>query len=146
MPAIDSYRDDPLCKAVRRLVDAGVTVFASSGNDGKNNSSKVYGRVHAPGNEPSAITVGATNTFGTESRSDDGIASFSSRGPTRSYQTDAAGVKHYDNIIKPDIVAPGNKIVAAEAPGNALVNGNPSLNAVVTTDYYNKMMTLSGTS
>jgi len=35
MAAIDSYRDDPLCKAVRRLVDAGVTVFASAGNDGK---------------------------------------------------------------------------------------------------------------
>src|SRR6185503_16007078 len=73
MPAVDSYKDDPLCMAVRRLVDAGVTVFASAGNDGKNNSSKVYGRIHSPGNEPSVITVGAVNTFGSEGRSDDGI-------------------------------------------------------------------------
>ena len=27
---------------------------------------KIYGQIHAPGNEPSVITVGATNTFGTD--------------------------------------------------------------------------------
>ncbi|HEU4766653.1 MAG TPA: S8 family serine peptidase, partial [Pyrinomonadaceae bacterium] len=31
MPAIDSYRNDPICRAVRRLVDAGVVVFAAAG-------------------------------------------------------------------------------------------------------------------
>ncbi len=35
MPAIDSYRNDPVCRAVRRLVDAGVVVFAAAGNNGK---------------------------------------------------------------------------------------------------------------
>ncbi|HYO91444.1 MAG TPA: S8 family serine peptidase, partial [Pyrinomonadaceae bacterium] len=58
-PAIDSFKDDPLCKAVRRLVDAGVVVVAAAGNDGKNASGqKIYGAIHSPGNEPSAITVG----------------------------------------------------------------------------------------
>src|SRR5205085_1762088 len=32
MPAIDSYRNDPVCKAVRSLVNAGVVVVAAAGN------------------------------------------------------------------------------------------------------------------
>src|SRR5256886_13694316 len=33
-PAVDSYRDDPVCRAVRALVDAGVVVVAAVGNNG----------------------------------------------------------------------------------------------------------------
>jgi subtilisin family serine protease len=66
MPAIDSYKNDPVCRAVRGLVDAGVVVVAAAGNNGKDgDGNKIYGRIHSPGNEPSAITVGASNTFGT---------------------------------------------------------------------------------
>ena len=55
MPAIDSYRNDPVCKAVRSLVNAGVVVVAAAGNNGKDEAgNKVYGQIHAPGNEPSA--------------------------------------------------------------------------------------------
>ena len=147
MPAIDSYRNDPVCRAVRRLVDAGVVVFAAAGNNGKDSEgNKVYGHIHSPGNEPSAITVGATNTFGTDDRSDDAIATFSSRGPTRSFTTDDGGVRHYDNLIKPDLVAPGNKLVDAEADGNYLVTQTPSLDAGVSGADNRKMMYLSGTS
>src|ERR1041384_7763496 len=72
MPAVDSYRNNPVCRAARRLVDAGVVVFAAAGNNGKDSEgNKLYGHIHAPGNEPSAITVGASNTFGTDERSDD---------------------------------------------------------------------------
>ena len=35
MPAVDSYRNDPICRAVRRLVDAGVVVFAAAGTTAK---------------------------------------------------------------------------------------------------------------
>ena len=147
MPAIDSYRNDPVCRAVRRLVDAGVVVFAAAGNNGKDsNGNKLYGHIHSPGNEPSAITVGATNTFGTDDRSDDGVATFSSRGPTRSFTTDENGVRHYDNLIKPDLVAPGNKLIDAEADGNYLVTQTPSLDAGVSGADDRKMMYLSGTS
>ena len=91
-------------------------VVAAAGNDGKDVlGHKIYGQIHSPGNEPSAITVGAANTFGTDARADDGVATYSSRGPTRGYWADASGVQHYDNSIKPDLVAPGNKLISAEA-------------------------------
>src|ERR1043166_8564719 len=110
-PAINSYEDDPVCNAVRKLVDAGVVVVAAAGNLGKDaNGNKVYGAIHCPGNEPSVITVGASNSFGTDGRNDDTVTTYSSRGPTRSFSVDSYGLVHYDNIIKPDLVAPGNKI------------------------------------
>jgi serine protease AprX len=88
--AVDSYTNDPLCRAVRRLVDAGIVVVAAAGNNGKDGAGqKLYGAIHSPGNEPSAITVGAVNTYGTDGRDDDTIATYSSRGPTRSGWTDA---------------------------------------------------------
>ena len=94
MPAIDSYRVDPVCVAVRKLVDAGIVVVAAAGNNGKDaEGRKVYGQIHSPGIEPAAITVGATNTYGTDSRSDDAVASYSSRGPTRSHTLDARGAR-----------------------------------------------------
>jgi len=147
MTAVDSYANDPVCQAVRRLTDAGVVVAAAAGNDGKSSSGqKIYGRIHSPGNEPSALTVGASNTFGTDARSDDTVTTFSSRGPTRSYRLDAAGVKHYDNLVKPDVVAPGNKLVYAEAPNNRIVTAHPELDAGVSGYATRKMMYMSGSS
>ena len=123
-------------------------VVAAAGNDGKDASNpKLYGRIHSPGNEPSVITVGAANTFGTDSRSDDDVATYSSRGPTRSYWKDSKGVKHYDNLIKPDLVAPGNKIIGAAAPNNQLLTEHPELAVGKTNSNSGKgYMRLSGTS
>ena len=103
---MNSYRTDPVCVAVRRLVDAGVVVVTAAGNNGKDSAGqKIYGQVHSPGNEPSAITIGAVDTKGTDNRADDSIATYSSRGPTRSYWVDVFGRKHYDNLAKPDLTA-----------------------------------------
>src|ERR1035437_174315 len=146
-PAVDSYKNDPVCKAVRKLVDAGIVVVAAAGNNGKNGmGQKVYGEIHSPGNEPSAITVGASNTFGTDARNDDAVTTYSSRGPTRSFWTDTTGVKHYDNQLKPDIVAPGNKLVYAQSANNLLVTQNPQLDANVSPVGVRDMMYLNGTS
>ncbi|MGB8508065.1 MAG: S8 family serine peptidase [Pyrinomonadaceae bacterium] len=145
--AVDSYKNDPVCRAVRRLVDAGVVVVAAAGNNGKDiSNNKLYGQIHSPGNELSAITVGASNTYGTDARGDDGVATYSSRGPTRSYTTDGAGTKHYDNLVKPDLVAPGNKIISAQSPNNFLVKANSTLKALITTLPEHNQMYMNGTS
>ena len=145
--AVDSYVDDPLCQAVRRAFQAGIVVCAAAGNLGKDpEGNRLYGAIDTPGVEPSAITVGAANTFGTDARSDDGVATYSSRGPTRGYYTDTEGVKHYDNLIKPDLVAPGNRIIAAKSPGNHLVTAHPELDTTVSSYPAHGMMSLSGTS
>ncbi len=147
MAAVDSYRDDPVCRAVRRLVDAGVVVVAAAGNDGKDASGrKLYGLIHSPGIEPSAITVGASNDVGSIDRADDTMASYSSRGPTRGSWTDESGQRHYDHLVKPDLVAPGNKIGAAQSPSNYLVRSNPLLDLKASRFPNQNMMRLSGTS
>ena len=129
-PAIDSYRNDPLCQAVRAAHNAGLVVVVAAGNDGKDkNGNKIYGALHSPGVEPSAITVGASNTKGTDSRVDDGVCTFSSRGPTRGSTVNSSGQRVYDNLIKPDLVAPGNKIISAQAFGSDLVERYPQLDA-----------------
>jgi serine protease AprX len=146
-PAINSYKDDPICNAVRKLVNAGVVVVAAAGNNGKDSTGqKIYGGIHCPGNEPAAITVGASNSYGTDQRNDDVITTYSSRGPTRSVWKDSDGLKHYDNIIKPDLVAPGNKIISAEAINNELIRIDPTLETNKYSATNMKLMYLSGTS
>jgi serine protease AprX len=93
----------------------------------------VLGGIASPGNSPFAITVGALNTWQTVDRSDDSVTTYSSRGPTR-----------YDLAIKPDVVAPGNKIVSLEAAGSYL-SANFSLLHVAGSGT-NAYMRLSGSS
>src|SRR2546423_15541714 len=90
------------------------TLFRS--NYGKDSFGKtIYGGILSPGIEPSVITVGAVTTWGTPSRSDDVIASYSSEGPTK------------DQIVKPEIAAPGSRIVGPLSPGSLLITQNPGL-------------------
>ncbi len=125
----ESASTDPLTLACRKAVAAGIVVVTAAGNYGKDsNGNPVYGGITSPGTEPSVITVGAINTHGSLNRSDDTVASYSSKGPT------------IDGIIKPDIVAPGSNIVAPMAPQNKLVKLYPAL---AQDAYY---MKLSGTS
>ena len=98
-PVLQPYRDDPVCEAVERAVAAGIVVVAAAGNFGwTENGTAVCGGITSPGERPGAITVGAIDTHGTAKRSDDTLARYSSRGPTR-----------YDLVLKPDLVAPGSR-------------------------------------
>ena len=100
-----SYKTDPLCQAVGRAVDAGIVVVVAAGNLGKDAAGQpIYGGILSPANSPKVITVGATNTQETVKRSDDVVTTYSSRGPTL-----------VDGLVKPDLVAPGNRIGAAES-------------------------------
>ena len=107
---------DPLCQAVQRAYDAGIVVVVAAGNAGKlADGTPVLGGIASPGNSPYAITVGATNTWGTVSRTDDTVTTYSSRGPTK-----------YENFVKPDVAAPGNKIISLEATGSYIATHYPA--------------------
>src|SRR6185436_13193346 len=133
-PVTQPYRDDPMCEAVERAVAAGIIVVAAAGNYGIDKEGRnVFGGIATPGNDPSVITVGAVDTHDTAIRSDDTIAKFSARGPTR-----------YDLVLKPDLVAPGTHVIGAEASGSYLSKTYPARH--VAGNGSNAYIQLSGTS
>ncbi len=146
-PPIDSYVNDPICQAVQRATSVGIVVVAAAGNFGQDQyGNKAYGSITSPGISPAAITVGAANTRGTNARSDDGIAPFSSRGPTLSHTTDPqTGAVAYDFLAKPDLVAPGARLVSLERDNNYLVRTFPFLH-VDGSKTNSRYMLLSGSS
>src|ERR1035438_3749027 len=105
-PVFESYTVDPLCLAVEAAWKSGMVVVVAAGNDGRDNSFNTngYSTIAAPGNDPYVITVGAMKPEGTATRTDDQIASYSSKGPTP-----------VDHLVKPDLVAPGNLVVSTLA-------------------------------
>jgi serine protease AprX len=100
-----SYLTSPVDAAVEALWQAGVVVVAAAGNEGAAHAA-VW---HAPGNDPFAVTVGALDDNQTAALGDDSLATFSSRGKTIEF------------INKPDVVAPGRKIVAPLASQSAVL-------------------------
>jgi serine protease AprX len=129
-PVYEPAATDPLVQLVNQLSQRGVVVVVSAGNMGRNSLGQtVYGSITSPGNAQGAVTVGAADTKGTLARSDDGIASFSSRGPTR-----------FERYIKPDVVAPGFQIASLLAGDSTLALKYPTLK--IGTSYFR----LNGTS
>ena len=121
-PVLQPYRDDPLCEATERAVSAGIIVVAAAGNFGHTKDGRtIMGGITSPGNDPNVLTVGALDPHATSDRSDDTVATYSSRGPTR-----------YDLVIKPDLVAPGSHVVSAEAAGSYLVTTYPQIHVTGT--------------
>jgi len=98
----------PLCVEVDHLVRSGVVVVVAAGNTGYG-WQNVAGRtvsagldltINDPGNAERAITVGATHR---DSPHVYGVSYFSSKGPTG------------DGRPKPDLLAPGEKILSCAA-------------------------------
>ena len=93
----------PICNECERLVNNGVVVVAAAGNRGYQSFETHEGAFESyaafsitdPGNADGVITVGATHRFRPHTY---GVSFFSSRGPTG------------DGRVKPDIVAPGERI------------------------------------
>ena len=134
-PVTEPAATDPLCEEVAKATSLGIVVIAAAGNAGKtpDGQHEILGGIASPGNSPFAITVGALNTWQTTNRSDDSVTTYSSRGPTR-----------YDLGVKPDVVAPGNKIVSLEAAGSYLSTNYSVLH--VAGYGANTYMRMSGTS
>ena len=81
-----------LLESVEQLWDEGVVVVAAAGNQGPR-----PGSITAPGSSKKVITVGSSDLL-------EGRSAISGRGPTE------------ECVCKPDIVAPGNKIMSC-VPG-----------------------------
>jgi subtilisin family serine protease len=98
----------PLCVEVDRLVKSGVVVVVAAGNTGYGTLKSSIGSTAAgmpltindPGNADFAITVGSTHRDMPHTY---GVSYFSSKGPTG------------DGRMKPDLVAPGEKIISCAA-------------------------------
>jgi serine protease AprX len=105
-----SYKTDPLDAAVESAWFQGIVVVAAAGNRGKAPDAVTY----APGNDPFAITVGAIDDRDSMRDRDDRRPSWSSRGITQ------------DGFAKPEIHAPGARIVSALAPGSVFTRLCPS--------------------
>jgi serine protease AprX len=96
----ESYKTDPLDAAVEAAWFKGIFVVAAAGNRGPGGDAVQY----APGNDPYVVTVGAVDDNGTKDITDDTPTSWSSRGTTQ------------DGFHKPDVYAPGARIVSNLAP------------------------------
>jgi len=103
-------------------------VVVAAGNEGRDDSfgNEGYGTIMSPGNDPYVIAVGAMRSMGTPSRTDDLVASYSSKGPTQ-----------IDHVVKPDIMAPGNQVVSLLAHGATLASEYPE-NRVENSYYQSK--------
>ena len=136
-PVWDYSTNDPLCQAVEAAWQAGIVTVVAAGNYGRLsvNGSGGYGTITAPGNDPLVLTVGAMKSMGTAARTDDLIASYSSKGPT----TD-------DHVVKPGILAPGNLVNSVIAHGSTLEAELPANRVTGTADGNFDYFTLSGTS
>jgi serine protease AprX len=95
----------PICDECERVVQSGVVVVAAAGNHGYKSFETLEGAFESyaafsitdPGNSDEVITVGATHRYWAHTY---GVSFFSSRGPTG------------DGRLKPDLVAPGERIRA----------------------------------
>lgn len=104
--------DDMLSTAVDNAVLAGAIVVASAGNSGPKDNT-----IRSPGTARKAITVGATDK-------NDVLADFSSRGPVVWGEGEEE-----KTIMKPDLVAPGVSIQAANWGGGYTFKSGTSMSA-----------------
>ena len=97
-PSLQSYLLDPLAYAAEVAWHKGIVVVVSAGNDGTGT-----GKLLNPAQDPFVLAVGAEDSQGTPSISDDTIPVFSTRG---------------DGIRNPDVVAPGASLQGLRVPGS----------------------------
>lgn len=116
--AFNHFYNDPLDRAVEKLWFGGIFVVAAAGNYGSPTGPS--GVMHAPGNDPFVMTVGAVDIGNKVALGDDASAPWSAYGYTE------------DGFSKPELGAPGRYMIGpvpqtatlvAEKPGNVVAPG-----------------------
>ena len=124
------YQNDLLASAAEMLNFAGLTVVVAAGNSGPGAST-----ITTPATDPSVITVGASDDAGTATLLDDSVAGWSSTGPTA-----------FDGIAKPDLIAPGRKMIGLRAAGSAIDTAYPERRVTAPGALDAQYFSMSGTS
>ncbi|GIJ46562.1 hypothetical protein Val02_34480 [Virgisporangium aliadipatigenens] len=125
----DSTQDprlDPLSHAVEAAWRKGIVVVVAVGNDGA-----AATRVSMPAANPYVIAVGAADHKGTESKVDDVVADFSTKGNATRHA---------------DLVAPGRSIISLRTPNSFLDTMYPTGRLATTVDPSQRYFKGSGTS
>ena len=114
---MQSWRDDPLCQAVERALRAGLWSWCVGGQSREDRGRHAgHRRRHRAGNVPARDHRGRAEHEGH-------ACSVRRRGG----ELQLAGPTRYDRLIKPDLVAPGNRIRGLLAPGSTLAKEYPEL-------------------
>ncbi|HET9225006.1 MAG TPA: S8 family peptidase [Roseiflexaceae bacterium] len=103
-PVQSLYWADPLNQAVMRAWQSGLVVVTAAGNNGPDPQS-----VAVPGNNPYVITVGAYRSAAVSDSGADEVTQWSARGPTPD-----------SGFVKPDVLAPGVRVISGLPRGSAL--------------------------
>ena len=122
-PAVYGCGHTPLCQEIKRLWRQGVLTVLAAGNEGYALLRADSGTIQAnmdlsigdPANLEEAIAVGSVHKTNPHTY---GISYFSSRGPTA------------DGRVKPDVVAPGERIISARHDWQADAEDAPPLESL----------------
>jgi serine protease AprX len=124
--SVQDARLDPLSHAVEAAWRKGIVVVVAVGNDGPTRT-----QVSMPAANKYVIAVGAADHLATETKADDVVASFSTRGSaTRG----------------PDLVAPGRSIMSLRTPNSFLDTNYPGGRPPATLDPAQRFFKGSGSS
>jgi serine protease AprX len=123
-----SFRWDPLDKALERLWLAGVVVVTSAGNYANGHQTRI---AYGPANDPFVITVGALDLHNSASPERASVPPWSAWGYT------------YDGFAKPELSAPGRRLLGPVPAGSTLATQRPGQVVQSPEGVY---MRLSGTS
>ncbi len=103
---VQDYLLDPLAYAAEQAWHKGIVVVVAVGNEGFGT-----GKVNNPAYDPYLIAVGSNDAKGTATTADDVVSAFSNDG---------------DGTRNPDLVAPGDKVVALRSAGSYLDTTYPA--------------------
>ena len=103
---VQDYVLDPLAYAAEQAWHKGIVVVVAVGNEGFGTA-----KVNNPAYNPYLLAVGSNNANGTATTADDVVSAFSNDG---------------DGTRNPDLVAPGDKVVALRSAGSYLDTTYPT--------------------